>query len=227
MNTRGVKALAHREKRPEESIRNAGLLSFNNPQSEVAEHYRSIRNNIRFASGSESIGMLAITSAAEGDGKSTVAVNLAITLALQGERVLIIDANMRNPLIHMILNIKSWPGLSDVLSNHNTLDEVIQNTVIDNLSVLPSGSTVFNTIDKLDSRAMAGLLEHAAGSYDAVLLDCSSVLAADAISLASKADGTLLVVSRKTKQKAVKEAVRRLEFAKVNLLGTVLNRSNR
>jgi len=222
---RGVKALAPNEKRSEESTRNAGLLSYNNPQSYVAEHYRRIRNNIRFASGNERIGMLVITSPAEGDGKTTVAVNLAITLALQGERVLVVDANMRSPLIHMIFNIKSWPGLSDVLANHNDLDDVTQNTMIDNLSILPSGSNIFNTIDKLDSQAMASLLDRATGNYDAVIFDCSSVPAADALLLANKADGTLLVVNRKTKQQTIQEALNQLKYAKASLLGTVLNRS--
>jgi len=226
LSTYGVRPLTHREKKLEEGNRNVCLIAYNNPQSAVAEHYRKLRNNIRFARDGQRIGRLAVTSLFDGDGKTMVAVNLAISLAQQGDRVLLVDANIGSPILSQVFNLKSWPGLSDILANQAECKEVIQSTWIENLSVIPGGSGIFNTADRLDSPVMNGLLESISADYDAILLDCSSVLvAADSVAIASKSDGVLLVVNKKARQQELTEARSKLEFANANLLGTVLNKA--
>jgi len=198
-----------------------------NPGSEVAEQYRAIRNNIRFASGRDRLGTIAVTSPSVGDGKSIAAVNLAICMAQRGDQVLLIDANVRNPILNFVFNLQSSMGLIDVLSQQAELHEAIQETGIEGLSILLSGSTHYNAADLLDSQAMVSLLKQASEQYDAIVLDCSPVgESADACALASMCDGVILVMnSGKTQQEKAIEATRSLEFGKANILGAILNKS--
>ena len=176
MNTYGVRLLAHREKKLEEGTTNGCLVAHNNSHSVITEQYRTIRNNIRFSTGNKRLGALVVTSPSEGEGKTTTAVNLAICFAQLGDRVLLVDANLRSPILNHVFNIKSWPGLTDGLANHIDIQETIQQTNIERLSVLPNGSSLHNAGDLLDSQAMSAFLEVAGERFDTVLLDCSSVL---------------------------------------------------
>lgn len=229
MNTYEVKPLAHREKKPEERTTSGCLVAHKNPYSSVTEQYRTIRNNIRYSLEKKRVGALVVTSASEGEGKSTVAVNLAICFAQQGDRVLLVDANLRSPILNHVFNIKSWPGLTDGLAYHIDILESIQQTDIGRLSVLPSGSSLHNAADLLDSQAMTVFLEIASERFDTILFDCSSVLdTPDASALASRCNGAILVINNgKTDQKKALEAKKMLEFGNVRIVGAVLNKKKR
>lgn len=229
MNTYGVKLLAHRERKPEEGSINACLIAHNNTQSAITDQYRAIRNNIRFSSSSEELSTLVVTSSSEGEGKSTVAVNLAISFAQHGGRVLLVDANIRNPNLNHVFNLKLWPGLTDGLANHIDILETIHQSNIENLSVIPGGSSLPNAADLLDSWAMKTFLELARNRYDIIIFDCSSVLESpETIALARRCSGAILVVkSEKTQQKNALEAKRLLEFANVKIVGAVLNKKKK
>ncbi|MDQ0063370.1 CpsD/CapB family tyrosine-protein kinase [Paenibacillus harenae] len=203
----------------------SSLIAFLNPTSEVAEQYRTIRNHIRFASGRDKVGSLVVTSPSGAEGKSVAAVNLAITMAQRGDRVLLIDANIRKPVLHVVFNVQSSTGLMDVLANKIEFSSATMKTDIDGLSMLPSGSFLHNSMDLLGTKKMASVLEQAAEHYDAIILDCSPVLGTpEASDLASRCDGVVLVVnSGKTQQEKAIEASRTLELVKANIVGVILN----
>jgi len=226
MNTYGVRRLAHKDRKPKETAIKRSLIALHNPQSVITEQYRSIRNNIRFAAEGKQLRSLVVTSPSGGEGKSTSAVNLAICFAQRGEEVLLVDANVRNPILNHVFDLKLWPGLTDVLAGHNEVRDSIQQVAIERLSVLPGGSPLGNATDLLDSEAMLSLIDFAANHYDMVLFDSSSVLGTpDAVALASKCDGVLMVIQNgNTRQAKALEAKRMLELGNANMVGAVFTR---
>lgn len=222
----GVNRLAHKEKKLGKKIVSGCLAAYHNPNSEIAEQYRTIRNNIRFAAGSK-LRSLVVTSASAGDGKSTAATNLAISMSQRGERVLLIDANLQNPILNLLFNMNVSPGLTEVLSQQIDLYEAIQETEVRNLSLLPVGNV--HVEDLLVSQAMSDILEKVGNLYDVIVLDCPAVLDKSDVSvLASKCDGAILIInSGKTHQDKALQAKNVLEFAEVTLLGVVLNKSKK
>jgi capsular exopolysaccharide synthesis family protein len=209
-----VSRLALKEKKLGRKVVSGCLASYHNPNSNVAEQYRSIRNNIRFEA-SGKVRSLVVTSASAGEGKSTAAVNLAISMSQRGDRVLLIDANMRKPILNQVFDLMASPGLMDVLVHQIELTDAIQETGIGNLSLLAVGTIVNSTEDFLDTQAMSEVLDQLAELYDMIILDCPAVLEkSDACTLAGKCDGAILVMkSGRTHRDRALQA---------NLLGAVL-----
>jgi capsular exopolysaccharide synthesis family protein len=219
-----VRRLALKEKKLGKKVVNGCFASYHNPNSDIAEQYRAIRNNIRFTAGGK-VRSLIVTSPSAGDGKSTVAVNLAISYSQRGDRVLLIDANVRKPILKDLFDVEASPGLTEVLAHHIDLSEAIQELGIENLSLLPIGAIPDQ--DLLDSQAMSDVLEQAGELYDLIIFDCPAVLdKSDVCVLASKCDGAILIMnSRRTHRDKALQAKRALEFGQVTLLGAILNRS--
>ncbi|MDQ8735942.1 CpsD/CapB family tyrosine-protein kinase [Paenibacillus sp. LHD-38] len=207
---------------------NRSLLAYINPHGAISEQYRTIRNNIQYAANGQKIRSLLVTSPSEGDGKSTAAINLAVCMAQRGDRVLIIDANFRNPIINKIFNVQTSPGLSNVLGQQLEIREAIYNTEVEGLDILPSGQRLYNSTELLDSQVMVDVMAFASEQYEMVLLDCPPVLGvSDTNALVSKCDGVLLLLkSGKTHKELALEAKRALLFAKANILGVILNKKS-
>lgn len=207
---------------------NRSLLAYINPHSTISEQYRTIRNNIQYAADGIRMRSLLVTSPSEGDGKSTATVNLAVCMAQRGDRVLIIDANFRSPIINKIFNVQTSPGLSNVLGQQLEIREAIYNTEVEGLDILPSGQRLYNSTELLDSQVMVDVMTLASEQYDMVLLDCPPVLGvSDTNVLVSKCDGVLLLLnSGKTSKELALEAKRALHFAKANILGVILNKKS-
>ncbi|WP_169086919.1 CpsD/CapB family tyrosine-protein kinase [Paenibacillus sp. PL91] len=207
---------------------NRSLLAYINPHGSISEQYRTIRNNIHYASNGSKIQSLLVTSPSEGEGKSTTTVNLAVCMAQRGDRVLIIDANFRNPIINKIFQVQTSPGLSNVLGQQLEIREAIYNTEVEGLDILPSGQRLYNSTELLDSQLMIDVMQYASEQYDMVLLDCPPVLGVpDTNALVGKCDGVLLLLqSGKTQQEQAIEAKRALMFAKANILGVILNQKS-
>lgn len=205
---------------------NRSMLAYINPHGTISEQYRTIRNNIHYAAKGNKVRSLLITSPSEGEGKSTTAVNLAVCMAQRGDRVLIIDAHFRNPIINKIFNVQTSPGLSNVLGQQLEIREAIYNTEVEGLDIMPSGLRLYNSTELLDSQIMVDIMASTSGQYDMVLLDCPPVLGIpDTNALVSKCDGVLLVLKNgKTQQEPALEAKRALLFAKANILGVILNK---
>lgn len=216
-----------RQKKAKPFVRRS-LLTFLSPYSTIAEQYRTIRNNIQYAVEGNNIQSLLITSPSGGEGKSTTVVNLAASMAQRGDRVLIIDANLRDPNLHKQFNTQISPGLSNILAKQQPIEDTIQPTEIEGLDILPSGQRLNHSTEQLDSVAMLEVLDYAKGQYDIVLVDCPSVLdVPDTCALASICDGVVLLVKKgKTKLSLAEEAKRSLEFAKANIVGVVLNQKS-
>jgi capsular exopolysaccharide synthesis family protein len=194
--------------------------------SPLMESYRSLRTNLNFAAVGNSLRTMVITSSVPAEGKSTTAANLAMAMALDGKRVIIVDADLRRPSLHKLFRLESSPGLTDVLVGTHEVEEVIKSSGVDNVSVISAGSPPPNPAELLGSSKMTDLIEKLKSLADIVLFDSPPALAvADSIVLAGRTDGVLLVIGYgETKKANSRKAVELLSRANARVLGTVLNR---
>ena len=200
-----------------------------NSKSIVAESFRTLRSNLQFSEFGKNIKIIVVTSANPNEGKSEVSINLAASLAQQGKRVIIIDADMRKPTQHKWTELNNTEGLSTFLLKKSGVDSINHLTINDvNLDVLTSGPVPPNPAEMLASVSMEQTLKAFGDFYDYVIIDTPPLLAAtDAQILASIADATLLVVDiKKTKRRQVIESRRRLDNVGAKLLGLVMNKIN-
>jgi capsular exopolysaccharide synthesis family protein len=200
-----------------------------NPKSPISEAYRSLRTNISFSSVDDAIRVVMVTSAKPGEGKTTTAVNLAVAYAQADKKVLILDADLRKPMMHQILNVSNRIGFTTLLANPCTIEQAVAATHISNLSLLTSGPIPPNPSEMLGSRRMAELLDELKTQFDIIIIDTPPALAVtDAQIVASRCDGVLLVVDAgKIKREHALKAKSNLERASARLLGVVLNNKNR
>ena len=196
------------------------------PDSYVAEQYRSLRGRIDSLASQRPLKTLAVTSANSGEGKSTCAVNLAVVTAMSvGRSVLLIDCDLRRPKVHWTLGLPPKVGLAEVLLNEATIDEAIQKLDGVNLDVLPVRAVPPNPSELLASPEMRCLLEDVSDRYDRVILDTPACLGLpDAKSVSEICDGLVMVVrAGVTPQEDVQAALEILDRRRV--VGLVLNGS--
>jgi len=207
------------------TLKKRNLITHSNPNSMISDQFRTIRTNLQFLTKESKNRLFLITSPEAGEGKSTAAANLAVSMAQQKEKVLLIDANLREPVIHAIFKISNNTGLTDVLMNEETFEEAIYQTRIENLDILTSGSTSPIPVELLGNEKMPGLLNKLANSYDVVLIDSPSILKfPETRLLATRCDGVVLVLSQgKTQLEKITETKRVLELADAKLVGAIMN----
>ncbi len=196
------------------------------PDSYVAEQYRSLRGRIDSLASQRPLKTLAVTSANSGEGKSTCAVNLATVTAMSvGRNVLLIDCDLRRPKVHWTLGLQPQVGLAEILLNQATLDQAIQKLDGVNLDILPVRSIPSNPSELLASPEMRKLIEDVSGRYDRVILDTPACLGLpDAKSVSELCDGLVMVVrAGVTPQEEVQAALDILDRRRV--VGLVLNGS--
>lgn len=204
----------------------APLISSDNAQSIEAESYRELRTNLRFTAltcGSRSI---LLTSSQMDEGKSVTAINLAVVLAQDGKRVLLIDADLRRPSIAPYLGLEGGVGLTTVLIGEAEIEDVSQPLETPGLEVLAAGTIPPNPSEMLGSPAMRAVLAKAVEAYDHVIIDSPPLLAVtDAVLLSDITDGTLVVARSGTVRKAqLRAALDKLSATDAHVLGVVLNR---
>ncbi|MFB5662699.1 CpsD/CapB family tyrosine-protein kinase [Alteribacillus sp. HJP-4] len=201
------------------------LVTWTDPKSPVSEQYRTIRTNIQYASVDNKVQLLLITSPGPGEGKSTTVANLAVTMAQQGKRTLIIDADLRKPTVHYTFRSMNTIGLTNLLIHQSGFKEVVQETEIDNLEIMSSGPVPPNPAELLSTKKMEQVINEAKQIYDIIIFDAPPVIpVTDAQVLASACDGCILVVKAgQTDKQDGQKAKELLEKAKANLLGTILN----
>lgn len=204
------------------------LVTKKMPRSLSAEAYRSLRTSIKFSSIDKPIKTIVITSSLIGEGKSTVVGNLAYSLNQDGSRVLVIDCDLRKPSIHENFLLSNEKGLVDVLVGKSDLKSVTKK-IEDSLFLITAGTIPPNPAEILGSKEMEDLIKELSINFDYIILDTTPILpVSDTLLLASKADATLIVVkARKTKEKVVKESYDQLVEAKANVIGTILNESDK
>ena len=196
------------------------------PLDPAAEAYRNLRMNLMFISTEDDpIRSVLFSSPGPGEGKSTTVVNFAVMLAQQGQRVLLVDADLRRPALHRSLDLLREPGLTNLLIGDATVREAVRPSVLPNLDVLPSGPFPPNPSELLNSKAMKRLLEELEGRYSLVIVDSPPVLAVtDAAVLAVHTDGAVLVLRLgETEQRAAERSVEQLRRLGVRVFGAVLN----
>ena len=201
------------------------LVVYHQPKNPVSEVYRTIRTNIQFSAVEKEIRTLTVTSATEGEGKTTTIANLAVTLAQQDNRVLILDADLRRPKVHKVFDVENDQGLTEILVNKVDPKSLIKETFVENLFVLPTGVLPPNPAELLGSKNLVKLIEELKESYDYVLIDVPPVnLVADGLLIANIIDGVLLVCSSGVVPvEEVKRAKELLVQAKARILGVILN----
>ncbi len=203
-------------------------LTEEGPDSPHAEVYRVLKTNMQFASKGVSGGAYALVSGGVGEGKSTTLFNLAYVCAQLGEKVLIVDSDLRRPVQHTFLKASNRFGLTNVLMRDVPIEETIKTTSIPNLHFLPSGKLPRSSFGLLDSQRMRELIKNLKARYDYVFFDSPPIMGVtDASILASEVDGVLLVVQyRKYPRQISLRAKRMLENVGGNVLGVVLNNIN-
>jgi succinoglycan biosynthesis transport protein ExoP len=195
------------------------------PRSPVSEAFRTLRTNLEFASVDNPLKSLVVVSAHPSEGKSTIAANLAVTMAQGGKHVLLIDADLRRPRIHQFFGMPNRAGLSDFFRDSTPLIDLTQRWKDSNLAVITSGSLPPNPADLLSSKKMASVLEAGTNAADIVIVEAPPVLVADASILASRVDGILLVVHPgKTPADGAVSTLEQLSRAGAHVVGVVMNR---
>ncbi len=198
------------------------------PQSQEAEIFRGLRTSLFFRAGGIDARVIATTSPSAGDGKSTVLMNVAFSIAQAGKKVLVIDADMRRPTIAKVLGMKSTLGLSELLSGKCSQNEAtIVHPESPNLSIIASGSIPTNPSELLASEEFKHLILHAKESYDFVLVDCPPVLAvADPLVVSGVVDAVIVAIRINPQSRSeLRRTIEMLNEVNANVLGTVVNAS--
>lgn len=217
--------MARRKSKSEKLRIKRSLITYSHPDNKISDQFRGIRANLDYVTGDSRLRVVVVTTPNHGEGATTTAVNLAVSLAQRGDKVLLVDADFRKPAMHDIFGIKNIPGLTNVLTGQVHWQEAVHRTEIGRLELLTSGPALFNSAEMLGSRAMRELMDAAGNVYDRIVLDVSPVLETADIQLLSGAcDGTILVVwAGRTKSECAIEAKKLLDMAKANLVGIVVN----
>ena len=202
------------------------LVMLDDPRSFQAEAYRVLRTNLHYANPDAPLRRILITSAGPGEGKSTTVANLGISLAQSERAVLLVDTDLRRPMLHALFRQPNNPGLSSYLAGDALLDAVVQKTAVPNLSIVASGPTPPNPAELLGSRRMRDFVNSVSERFDAVVFDSPPVLAvSDACTLASLVDGVLLVVGSGTApQASLRRAKEQILAVRGRIIGAVVNR---
>lgn len=204
-----------------------GLVTLKYPKSLASEAYRTLRTNIVFSSFDKDIQTLLVTSSMPGEGKSTTAVNLGVAIAVTGKKVLIIDADLRNPAQHKFFGFDNTIGLTSLMIDEELqLINVAHKANVDNFFVLTSGPIPPNPAEILASKKMQSFVKNLSKIYDMIIVDSPPVIAVtDASILASYLEGVILVVgSGSVGREQALYARDQLKKVKANLLGVVLNK---
>jgi capsular exopolysaccharide synthesis family protein len=230
----GAPAIAHvprfdqrtlRKQMQSDSKVQPSLVTFHAPRSAESEIYRVARTALMISNRNQEVSTMMMTSPQPGDGKSTTISNLAVSFARAGKKVLLIDADMRRPVINGLFAIEGEPGLSDLLTGAHTTDEAIQASEVPNLDLIPNGTSTPAPAELLESPRFSMLLAELSHQYDLVLIDAPPLLAvADPAIIAPMVDAVVLTVRvSKNGRRPVEHAARILDALNVQPSAVVVN----
>ncbi|HLL87791.1 MAG TPA: polysaccharide biosynthesis tyrosine autokinase, partial [Tepidisphaeraceae bacterium] len=201
------------------------LVIYDAPTSMTADQFRQIRTRLQYAASLDTTRSILVTSPSPNDGKTAVSCNLAAGLALNGRRILLVDADFRRPDLHKVFELPNDRGFSDALQNLDALEDLIHATQVPNLSVLPTGARPGNATELLESQLLVDFIERALEEYDHVIFDSGPLpLVSETIALAPRVDGVVTVVRARTNSRGLLQRVRdELRKVKAENLGVILN----
>jgi len=203
------------------------IVAYHHPHSHLTESFRRLKAMLGSIAGGETLRTVTITSAGKGEGKSTTALNLAVTMCQDfDKRVAIVDADLRRPRIHRLLGMTPRRGLSDVLGGEVLPEDVLITNSVPRLTILPGGHSSKSPAEMLASPRMRQLIEELKSRFDFIIFDTPPVLTvADAIVLGPMTDGVVMVIQAgKVRKRPIQRAVELLHNSKI--LGFVLNRGD-
>lgn len=202
------------------------LITIRNPNSAGAEAFRTLRTNIQFSSIDKRAQVVCITSAGPGEGKSTVAANLAVVMAESGKKTLLIDCDLRKPTQHKVFSVSNIAGISDLLAGKVVFEKAVQDSGVNNLEILVSGTKPPNPSELLASSKIKKFITALRMMFDFIIIDTPPVLlVTDPQLLADYTDGYLLVLaSGQVDKDAAAKAQDLLEKVNAKILGAVLNK---
>ncbi|MFQ5824310.1 MAG: GumC family protein [bacterium] len=203
----------------------AQLITQFAPKSPISEAFRAFRTSIRYSKVDEPLKSILVTSPGIGEGKTTSVANLAITIAQQGSKVLLVDADLRRPILHSIFNVDKKNGLTNRLVGRISTKEAINKTAVENLFLIPCGIIPPNPSELLGSEAMKNLIDELNLQFDMILFDSPPIIAVtDPVVLSSMVDGAVLVVKAGlTNRKAILRSFTLLKNVNSQVLGVLLN----
>jgi len=202
------------------------IITQEDPKSPISEAYRSLRTSILYSSPDKPIKSMIVSSPGPGEGKTTTTANLAMTFAHMGKKTLLIDADLRRPVLHHVFSLEKSPGLTDYLTNKmSDFSTLAQATETKNLFVCTSGINPPNPSELLGSERMAQLIDSLEQDWDIILLDSPPMVAVtDATIISREIDAMILVVhSGKTNKQSFERTISTLKNINVPLVGVVLN----
>lgn len=200
------------------------LVTFAEPKHVVSEQFRTVRTNIEFAGAAlDKCQVVMFTSSAMSEGKSTVSANVAVIWAQAGKKVLLIDADLRRPTVQATFRKLNLAGVTTVLTGKTTAEQVVEDTYVNNLSVITSGPVPPNPSELLNSKRMGQLIDWSRENFDIIVLDAPPVLAvSDVQVLVPKTDGVVVVANMgKTLKGDLRRTVEVLKLANAKILGSV------
>lgn len=200
------------------------LITHWNPFSPIVEGYRTLRINIQFASSTQVTRTLLVTSTGPSEGKTITSANLAIMMAKDQKNTVYVDTDLRKPRAHFTFDLPNIRGVSTYLKGESSLKEIVQDSGVPNLSVITCGPIPPNPTELLGLNRIDLLIEELLQRFDFVIFDSPPMMIADAVVLATKVDGCIVVIdSQKTKRESAGKAIEQLKNVNGNILGVVLN----
>jgi succinoglycan biosynthesis transport protein ExoP len=205
--------------------RSRALYVFEHPRSAVAESTRALRTVLETSGAARGARRLLLTSSVSAEGKTSTTVALGISFASLGRRVVLVDGDLRRPKLHSIVGVAKGGGLAAVLSGTSTLDEVIAQSGIPGLDIIPAGASTDHPNELLASAAMEKCVAELASRYDHVVIDSPpSAMLSDAATVAKLVDGVIIVArEHAVSRRLVREVVSRLRQVGAPVLGVVVN----
>ena len=202
------------------------ITSLEKPQSNISEAYRTIRTGIEFSNLDKDLKIICITSSKKDEGKTTVLSNLGVSFAKIDKKVLLIDADLRNPSISKMFDTSNSQGLMDILLGKRNIQDCVKKTKQENLYILTGGTIPPNPAEVLSSKKMSEFIESIKDEYDYIFIDSPPVgVVSDASIISAYSDGVIFVVgANEVDSNLAKIAKERLDSVKANIVGVILNK---
>ncbi|MDB5334072.1 MAG: hypothetical protein JWP03_5223 [Phycisphaerales bacterium] len=217
--------IPHEADDPQSAGARLPLVIFEAPHSIIAEQFRQVRTRLQHSASLDTTRSILVTGCSPEDGKTTVAVNLAAGLALNGRRILIVDANFRRPNLHNVFGQANEVGFGDALNNLEVFEEAVHETEVPNLSVITAGQKPSNATELLESQLLVDFIERALEEFDHIVFDSGPLLmVSESIALAPRVDGVVTVVRARGNSRGMLTRMRdELRRLKAEHLGVILN----